>query len=167
MKQTNKQVNNQTTLIIFWSSDDHLMIICLSFDDYLMIIWNKQTKKQTNWLKPNQITLIIFWPSAHHLMIIYSLTNKYRFSSGDHMFIVWSNIQTYKKQTNNENKQSLSCSDHQLIIWWSSVNHLEINKQTKHIIWWSSGYHYMIIAYLITNKQTNKQTNKCNQMGII
>ena len=100
-------------------------------------------------------------------MIIYSLTNKYRFSSGDHMFIVWSNIQTYKKQTNNENKQSLSCSDHQLIIWWSFFNHLEINKQTKHIIWWSSGYHYMIIAYLITNKQTNKQTNKAFHQVVI
>ena len=142
-------------MIIWWSSDDHLIIIWWSFKKLLRMDWLSLIYYLL------LINHVIMWQSCdkHPMIIIDQLT-----------ICFWSTNQ----QINKKVTKMFYCNYvHIMIIWWSSEYHVMI-------IWWSSNYHLWLIIIrivsvvdhyvsmlwscdnrsmiIIINKQTNKQT---------
>ena len=118
-KHTNKQSlsSGDHLLIIWWSSVDHVTLICCWMNkqtnvidylkliswssDYLIIWWSDEHLCIVSWQKQTK-------KKAYHLVIIC-------WSFDDQLLIIWQ-------------KKSLSSGDNLMIIWWSSVVWQQTNK---------------------------------------
>ena len=108
-------------MINWWSSDNHLLIICWSSEYHMMITW---------WSSDDHL-LIICWSSEYHIMINW-------WSSDYDLIIIW-----WSTDDNLKNIREGSDYHKKIMCHWLSYDH----GMMYHVIIlrWSSYVHVMII----------------------
>ena len=123
-------------MVIWISSNGHLMTIWLSSDDHLIIIWWSSTEHiRTYWLSFIHYLLLI-----NHV-IMWQSSNDHNWSTDNLLLIKNKQLNKHRnKQQINKQTNIFEYDDHVIIIIRSWYSYLHIV-----IIWWSSEYHLMII----------------------